>query len=237
MFDTFWWITAVALAAGCLIQTALGFGMAVLAAPIIVLIRPEWVPVVMTVTALVLSVMNTWHQRSALEWRAMAAPMVTRLPGTAVGAWILTLLPASALQILVAAAVIMAVVITAFGRVFEATPMRLGVAGFVSGVTGTTTAIGGPPMALVMQHGLAKTTRANLSLYFTYSCVTALIGYQLAGIMTPTLWREALSFLPAALIGFVLGRLGQNWVDSRFRPLLLWLCSLSALMVLIGVAW
>lgn len=237
MFDVFWWITAISLAAGCLIQTSLGFGMAVLAAPIIVMIRPEWVPVVLTVTALGLSLMNTWNQRSALEWRAMAAPMATRLPGTALGAWILTMLPATALQLLVGASVIMAVLVTAFGKAFEATPTRLGIAGFVSGITGTTTSIGGPPMALVMQHGIAKTTRANLSLYFTYSCITALVSYQLAGIMSPTLWREALSFLPAALIGFALGRLGQNWVDTRFRPLLLVLCSASAVMVLIGAFW
>ncbi|MDX1475526.1 MAG: sulfite exporter TauE/SafE family protein, partial [Reinekea sp.] len=58
MFDLYWWLAAGALFMGCAVQTALGFGMAVIAAPIIVLFRPEWVPVIMTIVALVLSVQN-----------------------------------------------------------------------------------------------------------------------------------------------------------------------------------
>lgn len=234
MFDFSWWLAALALAAGCLIQTALGFGMAVLAAPIIVLVRPEWVPVVLTVTALSLSLMNVWHLRRGIQARAMMAPILTRIPGTLVGAWILVQLPVQALQILVALSVLVAVLVSAFGRAFEATPTRLGLAGFVSGIMGTTTSIGGPPMALVMQHGPAGTTRANLALYFTYSCVLSLVSYQFAGLLTPQLWLESLSFVPAALLGFALGRLGQAWVDDRFRPLLLILCSLSACLALGG---
>ncbi|WP_108125248.1 sulfite exporter TauE/SafE family protein [Saccharospirillum mangrovi] len=234
MFDLVWWLAATALAAGCLIQTALGFGMAVLAAPIIVVLRPEWVPVVLTVTALVLSVMNVWHLRRDIQLRVMLAPFITRIPGTLLGAWILVHLPVQALQILVAAAVLLAVLVSALGRAFEATPARLGWAGFISGIMGTTTSIGGPPMALVMQHGQARTTRANLALYFGYSCVLSLLSYQFAGLLSPRLWLESLSFVPAALLGFALGRLCQNWVDNRFRPLLLILCSVSAGLALSG---
>ena len=234
MFDLVWWLCALALAAGCLIQTALGFGMAVLAAPIIVVLRPEWVPVVLTVTALVLSLLNIWHLRRDIQLRAMLAPIITRIPGTIVGTWILLQLPVQALQLLVAGAVLLAVLVSAFGRTFEATPTRLGVAGFVSGIMGTTTSIGGPPMALVMQHGNARTIRANLALYFGYSCVLSLVSYQLSGLLTPSLWRDSLSFIPAALLGFMLGRLCQNWVDDRFRPLLLILCSVSAGLAVSG---
>lgn len=234
MFDLIWWLCALALAAGCLIQTALGFGMAVLAAPIIVVLRPQWVPVVLTVTALVLSLMNIWHLRRDIQIRAMLAPIITRIPGTIVGTWILLQLPVQALQLLVAGAVLLAVLVSAFGRTFEATPTRLGLAGFVSGIMGTTTSIGGPPMALVMQHGKARTIRANLALYFAYSCVLSLVSYQLSGLLTPALWRDSLSFIPAALLGFALGRLCQNWVDDRFRPLLLILCSVSAGLAVSG---
>lgn len=237
MFDISWWVAAVALAAGCFIQTALGFGMAVLAAPIIVIINPQWVPVALTVTALALSLMNSWHHKRDIEWRAMATPMLTRLPGTILGAWILTRLPVTALQILVAGSVFIAVLVTAFGRAFKATPTRLGIAGFFSGLMGTTTSIGGPPMALVLQHGVASATRANLAIYFTYSCILSLTSYQLVGLLTPELWLQCLSFLPAALIGFFAGRLAHGWVDTRFRPLLLVLCSLSAAMALAGAVF
>lgn len=234
MFDLVWWWCALALVVGCLIQTALGFGMAVLAAPIIVLLRPDWVPVALTVTALVLSLVNIWHLRHDIRIRAMFAPIVSRIPGTIIGTWILLQLPVQALQLLVAVAVLLAVMISALGRTFEATPRRLAWAGFISGIMGSTTAIGGPPMALVMQHGKARAIRANLAFYFAYSCVLSLVSYQLSGVLTPDLWRDSLSFIPAALLGFVLGRLCQTWVDERFRPLLLILCSISAGLALSG---
>ena len=233
-FDSIWWISAAVLFAGCLIQTAAGFGMAMIAAPVIVLLRPEWVPAVLTFSALTLSLLNLWNLRPAVQWREMSVPMVTRVPGTVVGAWILTLLTTTSLQLLVAALVLIAVVISLAGKAFAATPARLGVAGFISGITGTTTSIGGPPMALVMQHGEADTVRANLSLYFTYSCVLALASYWLIGHLDAPLALVSLSFTPSVVLGFWLGRPARRWVAARFRSVLLVLCTGAALVALAG---
>ena len=234
-FDLVWWASAAIIFAGCLVQTAAGFGLALVAAPVVVLLRPEWVPVVLTFSALVLSLLNAWNLRRAVQWRAMALPMITRIPGTVLGAWILTLLDATALQLLVAALVLLAVAISLFGKAFEATPMRLGIAGFASGITGTTTSIGGPPMALVMQHGAPDTVRANLSLYFTYSCALALASYWLIGRLDARLTLVSLSFMPGVVLGFALGRSARAWVAARFRPVLLVLCSAAALVAIAGV--
>lgn len=89
-------------------------------------------------------------------------------------------------------------------------------------------------MALVMQHGDSHNTRANLSIYFAYSCVTSLISYQIIGLMTPTLWLIGFSFVPVALAGYLIGIKARPWVDQRFRSLLLVLCSFSAVIALIG---
>ncbi|MEJ2074841.1 MAG: sulfite exporter TauE/SafE family protein [Reinekea sp.] len=130
MFDLYWWLTALALFFGCMIQTALGFGMAVIAAPIIVLFKPEWVPIILTIVALFLSIQNAWNQRTGIEWRHISTAMIFRIPGTILGAWILTLMPTQTLQLCVAGMVFVAVFITAFARPFAATPVSLGIAGF-----------------------------------------------------------------------------------------------------------
>lgn len=234
MFELAWWIAAASLFMGCFVQTAIGFGMAVVAAPVVVLVSPQWVPVILTVTALLLSIGNTWNQRQHIQLDQLAPAFVTRVPGTLVGAWILTHLPTQLLQILVAATVFAAVAITAFARPFPASQRNLALAGFFSGITGTTTSIGGPPMVLVMQHGNGNNVRANLSLYFVYSCVLALVSYQWLGLMSKELWVISLSFLPVAWLGFQSGKLARPWVDQRFRPILLILCSLSALVALVG---
>lgn len=230
-----WSLAAVSLLVGCWVQTALGFGMAVIAAPIIVLLNPLWVPVVLTAVALVLSILNTWNQRADLELKALAIPFVTRIPGTLFGAWLLTQLNVFWLQVSVAICVMLAVVISYFGKQFHYTPGRLGAAAFVSGIMGTTTSIGGPPMALVMQHGRSNVVRANLSLYFGYSCTLSLIGYAVIGLITPDIIWASLSFLPVCLLGFVFGVRARAYVDAgRFRPLLLILCGSASLVALFG---
>ena len=230
-----WLIAALSLLLGCWIQTALGFGMAVVAAPIIVLVNPVWVPVTLTIIALVLSLLNTWNQRASLRVKELINPFIFRIPGTIAGAWLLTQLSQTWLGSSVAACGLLAVAITYFGKQFDYTPKRLGVAAFVSGIMGTTTSIGGPPMALVMQHGNPSTVRANLSLYFTYSCTLSLFSYGYIGILSQEVILISLSFIPCCLIGFLSGIKMRPYVDAgRFRSLLLVLCSTAGVIALAG---
>lgn len=212
--------------------------MAVVAAPFIVLVKPDWVPVVLSVTALPLSGINAWNQRQALDYKNMAVPMLTRLIGTSCGAWVLVQMNSFWLQIAVAVSVLIAVAFTLRGVHFEATPHRLGWAGFLSGFMGTTTSIGGPPMAIVMQHGEPRTVRANLSLYFTYSCTISIISYVVVGVMTWRLFLESISFLPCVIIGFALGLRTRRIMDgSKYRPVLLGICTVAAVLALTGALW
>ena len=209
--------------------------MAVVAAPILILINPLWVPIPITVVALILSVFNTWNQREFLELKQLALPFLTRIPGTVAGAWLLLQLNVFWLQVFVSLCVLIAVAISYYGAQFQYTPARLGMAAFVSGVMGTTTSIGGPPMALVMQHGNPKMVRANLSLYFAYSCSISLISYAYIGVLSEEILMTSLSFVPTAIIGFLLGIKARPYVDQgRFRPLLLLLCSSAGVFALLG---
>lgn len=232
-----WVAAATSLFIGCWVQTALGFGMAVIAAPIIVILNPMWVPVALTLCALFLSILNTWNQRQHIEWRALPLPFITRLPGTVIGAWLLLQLSTHALQLFVAGCVLLAVAISYSGKAFHYTPKRLGLAAFISGIMGTTTSIGGPPMALVMQHGKPSNVRANLSLYFGYSCTISMISYAYIGVLNEQLLLESASFLPVCIAGFILGVKARPYIDNneRFRPLLLILCSSAAVIALLGV--
>ena len=230
-----WLITALSLLVGCWIQTALGFGMAVFAAPIMVMIEPSWVPAVITFTALLLSILNTWNQKQSLQVKHLLLPIVTRIPGTLIGAWLLLQLSVFWLQVCVSICVLLAVLVSYFGKQFPYTSKRLAFASFVSGITGTTTSIGGPPMALVMQHGEPKTVRANLSFFFVYSCSVSILAYAYLGLLTSEILFMSLSLIPVCLFGFVLGKKTQAYVDAgRFRPLLLILCSCAGIIALIG---
>ena len=89
-----------------------------------------------------------------------------------------------------------------------------------------------------MQHGRPATVRANLSLYFGYSCTLSLISYAWIGKLNEHILLVSASFIPVAALGFLLGIRSRTYVDAgRFRPLLLVLCSLSGAMALAGAIW
>lgn len=232
-----WLLCALILFVGCCIQAALGFGVAILGAPVIILLEPSWVPYVLTTTALLLSGANAWYQRKDIHLQAIVPAMLARIPGTVIGAWLLISISALWLHIFVAVSVLIAVIVSISAVRFEATPARLSWAGLLSGFMGTTTSIGGPPIALVMQFGDPASVRANLSFYFAFSCVVSLMSYAVAGLLNSPILLLCLSFTPSAILGFAVGKRLQAWVDrDRFRPLMLALCVVASAISLIGVA-
>ena len=232
---TIWIIGAVVLFFGSWVQTTIGFGLAVVAAPILVWVAPTWIPIVLTSIALLLSFINTWNQRKFLNIGEMVVPMITRIPGTILGVWLLAQISVNTLQILVSVTVLMAVFVSYSAAKFEANKTNLAIAGAISGVTGSTTAIGGPPMAVIMQHGSPNEIRANLSLYFTYSCILSLIGYYWVGMLDAEIIMTSLSFVPVMLLGFFFGIKSRKFIDAeKFRLALLFLCLISGVGALIG---
>jgi uncharacterized membrane protein YfcA len=230
-----WLIIAAALMTGCWVQASLGFGMAIVFAPILILIKPEWVPFFITLVALYLCVLNTWSARKSLNMKGMTIPILARVPGSLLAAWFLTFLNILWIQLLVSTTVLVSVIFSFSMKKFDATPIRLGWAGFFSGFIGTITSIGGLPMAIVMQHGDAPSVRANMSFYFTIGCILSLVLYAVIGKLTMDMFIASVMFLPVVIAGVVLGRLTQPYVDNgRFRRITLVICSMGAVIALSG---
>ena len=234
MFDLIWWVIAALLIVGCIVQTALGFGFALLAAPVAVLLRPEWMPVLLTLVGLVLERTQpvATASQGAVARHGVAADRASA--GHRGGRVDLAVASVGAVQAMIAGMVLLAVVMSRFGRKYEATPLRLGLAGFASGVAGTTTAIGGPPMVIVMQHGAPDTVRANLAWFFVCSSVFSLVSYTFIGRLDASQAMVYLSFVPVAVVGYWLGRPVGRRVGERFRPLVLGVCVVSAVIALAG---
>ena len=230
-----WIITALALLLGCWVQATMGFGMAVVLAPILVVIKPEWVPFLITFLALYLTLINTWSERDAINMKGITIPLLTRVAGTVAGAWLLSHLSILWIQILVSVSALLAVVLSMVGKRFEATPVRMGWAGFFSGLMSTTTSIGGIPMAIVMQHGEPRSVRANVSLFFSIGCLMSIASYVVIGRLSVQVVLDSLILSPMVFLGHYWGRHTRKHVDKgRFRMILLVLCSLAALFALFG---
>lgn len=223
-------VLAVAVTAGALVQGAVGLGLGLVAAPVCALVDPDLMPGVMLWLAAAYPVLTLLREGRASDWGGLGWAFAGRIPGTVLGVAIVSAVSARLLGLLVGVIVLVAVFLT--WRVVTV-PMRRDVlvgAGVVSGVTGTATSIGGPPLALVYQHETGARLRATLATYFLGGALLSLGGLALVGDLTVRDGLWALALVPFLVVGFVLSDLVRRHVDAgRTRHAVLVVCAASAL--------
>jgi uncharacterized protein len=107
----------------------------------------------------------------------------------------------------------------------------------VSGAAGTATSIGGPPVALVLQHRPGPVVRATLGAYFAAGALMSLAGLALAGEVSRRPLVLAAALLPGLAIGFALAQPLRRRVDAgRLRPAILAVCAVSAAVLIVRSA-
>jgi uncharacterized membrane protein YfcA len=220
---------------GALVQTAFGFGIAVVGAPLLVMIYPAALPGPLVAMALVQCVLMALQHRRHIELAPLGSAMVGRIPGSLLGAWLLTAFSAGGLSIFVGAAVLLAV--AASGMRVSIRPSRHSMfwAGALSGVFGTSTSVGGPPMALLLQHQEARHLRGNLAAFFIYGCVVSLLMLLFMGRFGRTEVMISLYLLPWTLAGYYLCRfIPLQRFEASLRPGILLLCTVSGVTAILS---
>lgn len=228
------WITPEAMIAalliflGSFVQTAIGFGLAIVAAPLLFLISPDYVPAPICLVALFISILNALKHRDSVEIGGLKMALIGRVPGSIAGGVLLVMVSTDLLALWLGFLVLLAVVVSLLPFRIEPTPTRMGVAGFFSGFFGTSSAIGGPPMALLLQHQEANQLRGNLSAFFVFSSIISLIIQVPAGFLTLHHLWISVPLIPAAWLGYKLARATtQTLPKQQIRIAALLLCSIS----------
>ncbi|MEX0618927.1 MAG: sulfite exporter TauE/SafE family protein [Pseudohongiellaceae bacterium] len=223
-------LAVLVIVLGSYVQSTAGFGLAIIAAPVLFFLDPAYVPVPITLCALALSLANAHFHRASISFRGLQCALAGRVPGSLAGAFLLVWIEPRWLALWLGLSVLVAVVISVRAIPIKPTSGAMFTAGFLSGFMGTSTSIGGPPMALIMQHQRAHFIRANLAAFFVVSCLISLV------VLVPTdhFSRQqillSLPLLPATLIGYWLARRTWHRVSAnRLRLATLVLCTVSGL--------
>lgn len=219
-----------------LIQTTIGFGMALVAVPFLILIDPQMVPAPVVMIAFVQLSISAWVHKADIQWRPILMATIARVPGTLLAVWLMSISGVEGIKLFIACSVFAAVAISLFKIQAQPNSRNHLIAGFFSGLGGTTTGIGGPPMALLYQHQRSDFVRANLSAFFVIGSLISLIGMAIGGFVTTQSWIYFLYFLPASLIGVWLGmKVKHRLLPEFMRPAILILCSGSAAVLLLQI--
>ena len=105
------------------------------------------------------------HWRS-ISFSGLKFAILGRIPGTISGGMLLVWISVEQLALWVGISVIVAVILSLSNLKLKPSNGSLFSAGFLSGFMGTSTSIGGPPMALLLQHEKSDYIRANMSAFF-----------------------------------------------------------------------
>ncbi|AQA01183.1 permease [Mycobacterium sp. MS1601] len=225
-------VTAAVLLASCL-QASIGFGMGMLAAPVVAIVDPSLIPGTLIMLATFVTLLVSVREREDIDLNGTKWALLGRVPGTIAGALLLTALPEKGLAVLLAAVVLLGVVLTSAGWVPAPRRRNVVLAGATSGLLGTATSIGGPPMALVWQRNSGARLRGTMSGFFLVGSVMSLGVLWVSGAVGGHTVTTFALFVPATVLGYVLSRFVNRLLDpTRLRWLAIGVSALGATVLI-----
>lgn len=214
-------------------QGSIGFGVALVAAPFLVLIDPMLVPGPLLVGCFFLTALMSYRERESVDMRGLSWALVGRIAGTVVGAIMVALMPRNLTSITFGALVLIGVAVSAAGMTFVPNRNSMLGAGALSGLMGTVTAIGGPPIALLLQGEKGAKLRGMLSGFFLFGTVVSVVSLAMIGMFGLRELIAGLALLPGIFLGFALSGCCVKYLDKGYvRPAVLMVSGAAAVVVI-----
>jgi uncharacterized membrane protein YfcA len=228
-------LAALVMGVGAAVQGAVGFGAALMAAPVLALLDPTFVPAPLILAALVLNLLVMRRDPGAHHWAPVKWPVIGQVPGALIGVAVLSAAASDdTLGVLFGVLILFAIALSLSGLHPRPTRPVLFGAGTLSGFMQSTVGAGGPPIALVFQNESGPVIRASLSRYFLSSCTVSLFFLTLAGQVGGAELVAAVVLLPGTVLGFLASGWVAHHVDGDVaRRAVLTLSAVAAVAVLL----
>jgi uncharacterized protein len=216
MYETWTLVGALLIVfLGGTLQGSIGFGFAVLSVPILTLLDPGFVPVAPQILALPMGIAAVLRERAGIDMSGVGWIIVGRVPGSFAAAAVLSFAVGKTLDFLIGSLVLATVLIIASGVRVPLNRWTRVAAGLFSGFSGTASAIGGPPVALLYRYQTGPTVRATLGTIFSIGLLINLAVLTVTGILNTNDLKTALILAPAAALGFASSSLLHRRVEGR----------------------
>ncbi len=200
------------------IRSALGFGEALVAVPLLALVMPVEVAaplaVLVSITVALIVVIEDWrnvHVRSA-GWLVLST-----LFGIPLGLLLLKTVPESVVKAVLGAFIMAFAIYSLAGRKPQLHTDRLApLFGFTAGILGGAYGMNGPPLVIygVLRRWRPAHFRATLQGYFLIASIAGMAGYAFAGLWTRAVSTYFVLSLPLALVAIFLGRAVHRRLSS-----------------------
>lgn len=203
-------LTAVILFFCTFIRSAVGFGDALLAMPLLAMVVGLKVasPIV-AFAGFFVSLVILLFDRHAIDAKATWRLIVATIAGVPFGLWLLNHVPEHLVKW------VLGITLIAYGSINLLSPQYPHLRheryafpfGFVAGILAGAYNTNGPPIAIygILRRWSPDDFRATLQCYFLFSGIATIVGHGLAGLWSPMVWHLSLWALPGIGFGIYLG--------------------------------
>lgn len=225
-------VAALVVLFGAIVQSGVGFGVGLIAAPYLVWTLPGTMPATLIIIGGMLALITLVIEWRSVDLRWLGWGLFGRLPGAALGTLLMVVASKQLLGLLIGIIVLIASVLQWRRWQVALNSRNVGIAGIISGTTGTVSGIGGPPMAMVMASETGPRVRGTLAAFFVAGSTMSLITLAPTGNVTGYHFLHALVLLPALGLGAALGRPLARYLDSgRTKAAILILAGASGIVL------
>lgn len=229
-----WLVAFLIVSLGATLQSTTGFGLGLVSAPVLVLLDPTLVPSVVLGLAVPLAVVMVVRERGDFDFGLVRWAMVGRLFGAFAGAWVVVSLGSRELSIVFAASLLLAVGLSLAGLSIRRTATTMLNAGFVSGMMGTATSVGGPFLALLFQNASGPKLRTTMAAFMAFGGLTSLGLLAAVGEFGGRELGVSVALAPAMFVGFGASRWTVTYLDRGYtRPAVLTFAAAAAVVIVI----
>jgi uncharacterized protein len=195
------------------LQTATGFGYAIITAPLLALVLGPKETVMLTMlTGLIIRIFMMRATKNDGSFKAIFPLITASIIGALPGAYVMTIISNDGLKLFIGLVLLVAVIALSKNHILPIRHHKFAesVVGGLSGFLATTTSINGPPIILYYLNSKAEESksvfRGNLTRYFLLINIASIIISYVAGtLVIAELWFRTLLSIPALLIGFFVG--------------------------------
>ncbi|MBV0910789.1 TSUP family transporter [Rhodobacteraceae bacterium ASV31] len=203
-----------------MLQRLAGQGFGMVAAPLMALVAPAFLPATILLIGFVVGVGSTVVDTSSIARRELPAGFAGRILGAGIAAWIAaSVAQPEVFAVIIAGGVYLGIALSLLGVRVPIVGATLFSAGAVAGVMGTLTGVGAPPMALLYQNEERRRSAAMQNVFFAFGMVVSIGALGLAGLIGVRHLAFAAALVPFALVGLRAARpLSRRMARQSIRP-------------------
>ena len=231
----FYLIVLILIIFGAITQSAIGIGFGI-PAGILVLLEPSMVPSCIILMGSFLALSNAMLSYKDIIKVDLIYSYTGRVIGSILAMPLIFLtLGTDYYLIIFGVLLLIATYLSAKKWNIVATKKNITIAGTASGLMGTLTGIGGPPMAIVYQNSSAKKVVATLNMFFGIGALFSVLLFIYYDLINLPEVMKSIYLAPGLIIGTYVGRrkIIREFVNRNLKNLIIAVCFISAVVIIL----